>query len=135
MTRWMPLAVATLLAACVATPQPQPLLPADHNGPPELPPAMPQPPAADSISTERMSEIVRVLASDAFQGRAPGTAGEDKTVNYLIQQFRMAGLEPGGENGSWTQMVPMIRTKLMEPFEFRLRHGTSDVALSFPKDI
>ena len=32
-----------------------------------------------------------------------GGAGEEKTVNYLIQQFQAAGLEPGGENGSWTQ--------------------------------
>ena len=132
MTRWMLLAVAALVGACATNGQP---LPADHNGPTEVPANLPPAPPADSISTERMSEIVRVLASDAFQGRAPGTAGEDKTVNYLIQQFHMAGLEPGGENGSWTQTVPMIRTKLMEPFEFRVRRAGTDVALSFPKDI
>ena len=40
------------------------------------------------VSTQRMSEITRVLASDEFQGRAPGTPGEEKTIAYLIEQFK-----------------------------------------------
>src|SRR3954470_2259240 len=67
------------------------------------------------VSTQRMSEITRVLASDEFQGRAPGTPGEDKTIPYLVEQFKAAGLEPAGENGGWTQTVPMIHTKLQTP--------------------
>ena len=58
-----------------------------------------------------MSDITRVLASDEFQGRAPGTPGEEKTIPYLIEQFKAAGLEPAGENGGWTQTVPMIHTE------------------------
>ena len=46
-----------------------------------------------------MSEITRVLASDEFQGRSMGGPGEEKTVAYLTEQFKAAGLEPGGENG------------------------------------
>ena len=69
------------------------------------------------VSTQRMSEITRVLASDEFQGRAPGTPGEEKTIPYLIEQFKAAGLEPAGENGGWTQTVPMIRTQLQAPCE------------------
>lgn len=65
-----------------------------------------------SISVERLSGIARVLASDEFEGRAPGTAGETKTVDYLVEQFRAAGLQPGGEAGSWTQAVPLIRTQV-----------------------
>ena len=64
---------------------------------------------------QRMSDITRVLASDEFQGRAPGTPGEDKTIPYLIAQFKAAGLEPAGENGGWTQEVPMIHTQLKAP--------------------
>src|SRR3954447_13990228 len=45
------------------------------------------------VSTARMSEITRVLASNEFQGRAPGTPGEEKTIPYLIEQFKAAGLE------------------------------------------
>ncbi len=132
--RWMSLAMAAMLAACAANPPPQPLLPADHNGPPELPAAMPQPPAADEISTERMSEITRVLASDDFQGRAPGTAGEDKTITYLIQQFHMAGLEPAGENGSWTQTVPMIRTQLQSPMQVAIKQAGAAIPLRVPDE-
>src|SRR4029079_18285780 len=87
------------VAGARATPPPVTgsLLPADHNGPPELPPAVPAP-NPDRISTERMSEVVRVLASDESRGGNRGTRGEDKTIPYLIQQFQMAGLEPGGAN-------------------------------------
>jgi Zn-dependent M28 family amino/carboxypeptidase len=134
MIRWMPLAVAALLGACATTAEPQ-LLPADHNGPPELPVAMPEPPAATGISTERMSEITRVLASDDFQGRAPGTPGEEKTITYLIQQFHMAGLEPAGENGGWTQTVPMIRTQLKAPMRVSIAQSGQTVPLKFPDDI
>jgi len=51
------------------------------------------------ISPARMSATVKTLASDAFEGRAPGTAGEAKTVAYLIHRFRALGLEPAGDNG------------------------------------
>ncbi|HEX4097184.1 MAG TPA: peptidase M20, partial [Caulobacteraceae bacterium] len=61
------------------------------------------------ISAKRMSDVVRVIASDGFEGRAPGTPGEDTTVAYLVDKLRAMGLEPGGDNGGWTQAVPMIR--------------------------
>ncbi len=64
------------------------------------------------IPADRLSADVKVLASDGFEGRAPGTPGESKTVAWLIDQFKAAGLEPGGPAGSWTQPVPLIRTQL-----------------------
>jgi Zn-dependent M28 family amino/carboxypeptidase len=67
------------------------------------------------IQAERLSDIVKVLASDEFEGRAPGGAGEDKTVSFLISQFKALGLKPGGENNGWTQAVPLVRTQLQEP--------------------
>ena len=94
-----------------------------------------QAPAVARISTERMSEMTRVLASDAFEGRSMGTRGEERTVAYLIEQFRAAGLVPGGEKGGWTQTVPMIRTKLGAPMRFTLRQGGSATPLRFPDDI
>ena len=48
---------------------------------------------------------VRTLASDEYEGRAPGSAGEEKTVEYLAVQFARMGLEPGN-GGSWFQTVP-----------------------------
>jgi aminopeptidase len=84
---------------------------------------------APKVDMQRMSEITRVLASDAFQGRAPGTPGEDKTIPYLIEQFKAAGLEPAGENGGWTQTVPMIHTQLKAPVNVSVTQGGQTVPL------
>lgn len=64
-------------------------------------------PAVPEISIDRMKEAVRVLSSDEFEGRAPGTVGEEKTAAYLVEQFKAAGLQPGNK-GSWFQDVPLV---------------------------
>jgi Zn-dependent M28 family amino/carboxypeptidase len=48
------------------------------------------------------------LSSDEFEGRAPGTKGEDLAVNYLADQFKAVGLEPGNTNGTYFQPVPLV---------------------------
>ena len=60
------------------------------------------------ISTDAMLTDIKKLASDEFEGRAPGTKGEQLTVQYFIDQFKAAGLEPGNPDGSWTQKVPLV---------------------------
>ncbi len=65
--------------------------------------------SAAEIDAGRIKEHVRILASDAFAGRGPTQAGEQKTIDYLARQFAAAGLQPGGEKGSWFQDVPLIR--------------------------
>lgn len=87
------------------------------------------------VSTARMAQISKTLASDAFQGRAPGTPGEERTIPYLIEQFKAAGLEPAGENGGWTQEVPMIHTALKDPVDVSVSQAGSVVPLRFPDDI
>ena len=64
--------------------------------------------AAPQFSAPRMLARTKVLASDAFEGRGPGTPGEEKTVAYLISEFKSAGLEPGNPDGTYVQDVPMI---------------------------
>jgi Zn-dependent M28 family amino/carboxypeptidase len=65
------------------------------------------PPPSTEIDETAFRTHVSVLASDDFEGRRPGTAGEDKTVAYLLEQFRKLGLKPG--NGeSFLQQVPMV---------------------------
>jgi len=91
--------------------------------------------AAPQVDMKRMAEISRTLASDAFQGRAPGTPGEDRTIPYLIAQFKAAGLEPAGENGGWTQEVPMIRTQLGTPERVLVTQGGTTTPLRYPDDI
>ena len=90
---------------------------------------------APKVDTQRMSEVTRVLASDEFQGRAPGTPGEAKTIPYLIDQFKAAGLEPAGENGGWTQTVPMIHTQLKTPGTVSVSQGGQTTPLRFPDDV
>jgi Zn-dependent M28 family amino/carboxypeptidase len=65
-------------------------------------------PALSAISSESMLGHIRTLASDAFEGRSPGTAGEDSTVAYLEAQFKALGLAPGNPDGSYTQPVELI---------------------------
>ncbi|HEY1074066.1 M28 family metallopeptidase [Brevundimonas sp.] len=62
------------------------------------------------VDPVRLSEATRVLASDEFEGRAPVTPGEDKTIEWLTQQFQARGLEPGGPDGSWVQVAQVSRT-------------------------
>jgi Zn-dependent M28 family amino/carboxypeptidase len=71
-------------------------------------------PSDAPVSPERLSDSVKVLASDAFEGRAPGSPGEAKTVDWLVARLKALGLEPGGANGQWTQAVPLVRTQLGE---------------------
>jgi Zn-dependent M28 family amino/carboxypeptidase len=100
------------------------------------PPPISKPPtAAELIDMKRMSDVTRVLASDEFQGRAPGTPGEDKTIPYLIEQFKAAGLEPAGEKGGWTQTVPMIHTWLEAPIDVSVTQAGQTVALRDPDDV
>ena len=77
-----------------------------------LVPALLSTAAVAQTDPARLSETVKTLASASFGGRAPGTAGEKVTVDWLVQQFRTLGLHPGGANGAWTQTVPMIHTRL-----------------------
>lgn len=90
---------------------------------------------AESADPKRLSEIVRVLASDEFEGRAPGTAGETRTIQYLVDTFRGLGLEPGGVNGSWTQDVPLLRTQIQTPRTLQMTVNGKARPLIQSKDI
>jgi Zn-dependent M28 family amino/carboxypeptidase len=65
--------------------------------------------SASPISADRIKADVKALSSDAFLGRGPGEAGEDKAISYIATQFAAAGLLPAGDHGSWYQDVPLVR--------------------------
>jgi Zn-dependent M28 family amino/carboxypeptidase len=65
-------------------------------------------PAMAAITGESILEHTNRLASDGFEGRAPGTAGEDSTVAYLTEQFKAIGLAPGNPDGTYIQPVSLI---------------------------
>ncbi len=90
-----------------------------------------------SITEEEIREYTQVLASDEFEGRAPSSRGEERTIQYLTEQAAALGLEPGGENGTWVQEVPVVAitadpemtlTINGEPGETTLEYGTDFVA-------
>ena len=87
------------------------------------------------ISPARMSATVKTLASDAFEGRAPGTRGEQKTVEYLIRRFRALGLQPAGEHGGWTQPVPLVHNTAGVPTRLEVSVGGSILPLVAGRDI
>jgi Zn-dependent M28 family amino/carboxypeptidase len=87
------------------------------------------------ISPARMSATVKTLASDEFEGRAPGTPGEQKTVEYLIHRFQALGLQPAGEHGGWIQPVPLVHSTAGVPTRLEVRVGGSILSLVAGRDI
>ncbi len=70
----------------------------------------PSAPAAGlaSFSADRLLSHIRTLSSDEFEGRGPGSKGEQLTIKYLEDQFRAAGLDPGNPDGTYLQNVPLV---------------------------
>ncbi len=88
-------------------------------------------PAIDAADFE---EHVKVLSSDAFGGRGPGTPGEDAAVDYIKTQFARIGLQPG--NGSdWFQSVPMVETTADETTSLKLDVAGKPQELQFGSDM
>lgn len=71
---------------------------------------------APTFDAKRLSDDVKTLSSDAFEGRGPATPGETKTVEFIVAQMKAAGLQPGGDlkdgQRAWTQAVPLARSQI-----------------------
>ncbi|MGE5615727.1 MAG: M28 family peptidase [Bacillota bacterium] len=61
-----------------------------------------------TISPAELERHIATLSSDRFAGRAPGTAGEELTVGYVVEQFKRAGALPGNPDGTYRQTVPLV---------------------------
>ena len=72
---------------------------------------------APRFDPQRLSDEVKTLSSDAFEGRGPATPAEAKTIDYVIAHFKEAGLQPGGDlkdgQRAWTQAVPLLRAEIV----------------------
>ncbi len=86
----------------------------------------------DSISAGDLLHHTAVLSSDAFEGRAPGTRGEARTVGYLVEQFQKLGLKPGNPDGTFIQKVPLVGVTSRPKGVFVSRGGKLE--LRFPED-
>jgi Zn-dependent M28 family amino/carboxypeptidase len=90
-------------------------------------------PALASITAEDMKDRISVLASDDFQGRAPSTVGEEKTINYLAEQFKKIGLKPAN-NGSYFQEVSLMKISADTSMKLEINGGKDKISLKFSEE-
>jgi Zn-dependent M28 family amino/carboxypeptidase len=79
-------------------------------------------------------EHIKVLASDEFEGRAPGTKGEDLTVAYLTDQLKKLGIKPGNTDGTYVQNVPLVGITVRQSPALTFRKGTARQSLKWRDD-
>jgi Zn-dependent M28 family amino/carboxypeptidase len=95
-------------------------------------PLLPPKAATDAITAANLLKHIKVLASDEFEGRAPGSKGEELSVKYISEQFKALGLKPGNPNGSYTQEVPLAGITTAPNVSFTV--GGKTAPLRFPED-
>jgi Zn-dependent M28 family amino/carboxypeptidase len=84
-------------------------------------------PALEAITPDGLLAHIKVLASDEFEGRAPGTKGEELSVKYISDQFKKIGLKPGNPDGTYTQEVPLAGIKSEPRMSFTIGDKTIDL--------
>jgi hypothetical protein len=80
-----------------------------------------------TFDPQRLSQHVQVLGSDAYEGRGVNTRAETKTVDYIVDQLKAAGVQPGGNlvnaKRKWTQDVPLMKSDFAAPPQVTLDLG------------
>jgi len=89
-------------------------------------------PALEAITPDGLLAHIKVLASDEFEGRAPGTKGEELSVKYISDRFKKIGLKPGNPDGTYTQEVPLAGIKGEPRMSFTI--GDKTIDLKYPDD-
>jgi Zn-dependent M28 family amino/carboxypeptidase len=87
-----------------------------------------------AIDGNAVLEHTKVLASDRFEGRAPGSRGEELTVNYITDQFKQIGLKPANTDGTYIQNVPLVGITADPSFAMTFRKGTRQLQPKFKDD-
>ncbi len=91
--------------------------------------------AAPAVDPAKLSDHIRILASDAFGGRGPATPGEGKSLAYISGQMKVLGLTPAGDDGGWTQAVPLRRFETPGPISVSFTFGGAPRPLTELNDI
>jgi Zn-dependent M28 family amino/carboxypeptidase len=91
--------------------------------------------AMPAIESQPILDHIKVLASDEYEGRAPGTKGEDKTVAYLVEQFKRIGLKPGNPDGTYTQKVPLVGIQAKNAQPLTLTKGGQKQTFKWADDV
>jgi Zn-dependent M28 family amino/carboxypeptidase len=89
-------------------------------------------PALDSITANDILQHIKVISGDEYEGRGPGTKGEELTVKYLTEQYQRLGLKPGNPDGTFIQKVPLVGFTGAPTASFTA--GGKQIDLKFPTD-
>src|SRR4029450_1210325 len=89
-------------------------------------------PALEAITPDGLLAHIKVLASDEFEGRAPGTKGEELSVKYITDQFKQVGLKSGNPDVTYTQEVPLAGIRSQPKMSFTI--GDKTIDLKYPDD-
>jgi Zn-dependent M28 family amino/carboxypeptidase len=89
-------------------------------------------PALDSVLANDIMQHTKVLSSDEYEGRGPGTKGEELSVKYITEQYQRLGLKPGNPDGTYVQKVPLAGFAAQPTASFSA--GGKKIDLEFPKD-
>ena len=89
-------------------------------------------PAFDSITATDILQHTKVLSADEYEGRGPGTKGEELSVKYLTEQYQRIGLKPGNPDGTFVQKVPLVGFTGTPTASFTV--AGKQINLTFPKD-
>jgi len=89
-------------------------------------------PALETITPDGLLAHIKVLASNEFEGRSPGTKGEELSVKYIADQFKKIELKPGNPDGTYTQEVPLAGIKSEPRMSFTI--GDKTMVLKYPDD-
>jgi Zn-dependent M28 family amino/carboxypeptidase len=90
-------------------------------------------PALDTINANDILQHTKTLSSDEYEGRGPGTRGEELTVKYLTEQYQRLGLKPGNPDGTYVQKVPLVGFTAESP-RASFTAGGKTIDLKFPTD-
>lgn len=85
--------------------------------------------AAGEITADLMRGYVIELSDDKYEGRGPGSRGDEAARAYLIEELKILGLGPGGADASWEQPFDLIGVTTEQPDEWTFRHGAGEITL------
>ena len=71
--------------------------------------------AVATITADYLRGIIEEMADDRYEGRSPGSAGDDMARDYMIARLQQAGLEPGAADGSWEQTFALVSLSTEQP--------------------
>jgi Zn-dependent M28 family amino/carboxypeptidase len=125
----LPLAVCAVLAGCGGSDTGS--APTESSAPAARVPASAMP----AIDQTAILDRIKVLSSDEYEGRLPGTKGEELTVRYLVDESKKLGLQPGNPDGSYVQKVPLVGITGAQAQPFTVTRGSQKRTFKWSDDV